>query len=108
EAIFSLFPGNYEIWIKAPGYLARKFGTATTPVAITQGTMVLDFTSFPLLGGDFNGDGTINEVDYSLHFLTKFRTNDPMVDLDGSGEVNNLDFAIMRSNWALIGHTQSN
>lgn len=105
DALFSLLPGNYEMLVKVPGYLAKKFPT-TGNGAITINTglssQVLDLTTFgPLLGGDFNDDGIVNEIDYTLNsgFFGKFLTNDAIVDLDGSGQVNNLDFGIMRANW---------
>lgn len=101
QGLFSFMPGNYIMLIKAPGYLARLFGSSTNPLIINTTISTLDLTLNPLLGGDFNGDGVINEVDYSSKFLPAFLENDSLVDLDGSGQVNNLDFGIMRSNWGL-------
>lgn len=101
EMITNIVPGNYVFLVNAPGYLARRFGDDTNPVVINQGNLYLDLSATPLSGGDFNDDGEVNEVDYTLYFLSRFLTNDATVDLDGSGEVNNLDFAIMRSNWNL-------
>lgn len=101
ETLMNLIQGNYLFLVKPQGYLAKKFGSTASPLSIAPNSSVLDFSNTTLLGGDFNGDGVINEVDYTLQFLNKFKTNDAMVDLDGSGEVNNLDFGIMRSNWGL-------
>lgn len=97
----SLVPDDYLLLVKAPGYLAKKIGTTASPVHLGGGTTAVDLSTTPLLGGDFNGDGEINEIDYTLNFLTSFRNANSVVDLDSSGNVNNLDFAIMRSNWAL-------
>jgi len=90
--------GNYIFTIKAPGYLAKKFGTTTTPINITTQGQLINLTQSPLLGGDFNGDGEINEIDYILHVLPNFFKNYSLADLDRSGELNALDFAIMRDN----------
>lgn len=102
EAQISVTPASYRLVIDAPGYLARRYGSNLNPLNMGTSTSFLDLTSAPLLGGDFNNDGEINEVDYTLYFLNNFLTSDSLVDLDGSGEVNNLDFAIMRSNWGLV------
>ena len=102
EASISVIPGQYIFLVKAPGYLAKRIGSPINPVSVDFGTSILDFSSIPLLGGDFNSDGEVNEVDYTSQFLTNFRKPNSAIDLDGSGEVNNLDFAIMRANWNLI------
>lgn len=91
--------------VKVPGYLARRFGSTGSPLQVLSVASTLDFTGTPLLGGDFNNDGEVNEIDYSAYFLPNFRNSNTLVDLDGSGEVNNLDFAIMRSNWGLTADT---
>jgi hypothetical protein len=100
QAQLSIVPGDYILLAKTPGYLARKIGTVANPVRLNGSTTPIDLSSTPLLGGDFNDDDEVNEIDYTLRFLTSFRESDPVVDLDNSGNVNNLDFAIMRSNWA--------
>ncbi len=100
QAQLSLVPDNYVFLVKTPGYLARKIGSTASPVQVTGGVTPVNLTSSPLLGGDFNADDEINSIDYTLKFLNALRSNDPVVDLDNSGVVNNLDFAIMRNNWA--------
>lgn len=97
----SLTPNRYVLLVKTPGYLARKIGSTAIPVDLQGTTTTIDVSSTPLLGGDFNSDDEVNEIDYTLHFLTSFRETNQVVDLDSSGTVNNLDFSIMRSNWAL-------
>ena len=89
--------GFYEALIDAPGYLARVYGG----IYIREGAMNLVLSN-PLLGGDFNDDGEINEVDYTLKFMPSFNGADAVVDLDGSGMVTGLDYGIMRENWNLI------
>ena len=105
QASVSLTPGNYVFLVKSPGYLARRFGTSASPIVVHSGDTAIDFSSTLLLGGDFNADGEVNEVDYTSLFLTTFGTANTLADLDGSGQVNNLDFAIMRANWSLIDDT---
>lgn len=102
ETNLTLVPGEYLFYVKAPGYLNRRFGSTTSPILISPGDQFLDLSSLLLLGGDFNSDGIINEVDYTTAFLTNFGMSNVVVDLDASGKVNNLDFAIMRHNWNLV------
>ncbi len=97
-----LLPSDYVFLLKSPSYLKRRYGGLTTPITISAQSAQIDFSGSPLLGGDFNNDGIINEIDYATHFLAAFASTNPDIDLDGSGQVNNLDFAIMRSNWGLI------
>lgn len=101
QATLSLYPGNYVFVVKPVGYLAKRFGSMASPIVITQGVSTLDFSNVIILGGDLNGDGVVNEVDYTVGFLTNFGLTNPTADLDSSGQVNTLDFAIMRSNWNL-------
>lgn len=102
EIAINLTPDNYIFLVKIPGYLSRRFGSTTNKIYLEANDNFLDLSATPILGGDFNNDGEINEVDYTSQFLLKFGNPDPVVDLDGSGQVNNLDFAIMRVNWNLI------
>ncbi len=97
--------GNYILLVKAPGYLAKKFGSSSSPINVGFGILTLNFADSPLLGGDFNGDGVVNDIDYTLHLLTSFGTANTVVDLDGSGEVNNLDYGVMRTNINLTDDT---
>lgn len=105
QVITALVPGDYIFLADAPGFLKRRYGSDNSPVQITSGNLLLNLSALPLLGGDFNNDDIVNEVDYTLNFLPNFLTNNAVVDLDGSGEVNNLDYGIMRSNWGLRSDT---
>ena len=84
--------------IDAPGYLARKVAN----VNIVSGNLYLDLSSAIIAGGDFNNDGEVNEVDYTVGYIPNFSSSYATADLDGSGKVNSLDFGIMRNNWNLI------
>jgi hypothetical protein len=105
QTTLSLLPGNYLMLIKSPGRLAKRFGSQLNPVVISSTTTGLDFSASPLIGGDLNNDGVVNEIDYTSLFLSSFRSHNATIDLDGSGEVNNLDFGIMRSSWGLLSDT---
>ncbi len=102
EIIVNLSPGNYVFLFDASGYLSKRYGDDANSIEVKTGQSSLDLSNSPLLGGDFNGDGEVNEIDYTSVFLPSFLGSSTLVDLDGSGEVNNLDFAIMRANWNLI------
>ena len=102
EGTVDLAPGSYVLLLDADGYLARRFGSDASPVVIPESNIILDLSASPLFGGDFNDDGEVNEVDYTQFFLPFFLGSTEFIDLDGSGEINNLDFAIMRANWNLI------
>ena len=102
-----LLPGNYVFLVKTSGYLARRFASSSAPINLVDTTSSIDFTNNPLLGGDLNDDGIINEIDYTTKFFapTIFGTANALADLDSSGQVNNLDFSIMRGNWNLADDT---
>jgi len=102
EAILSIATGNYVFLIQTAGYLPRKYGSDTNPVVISTTNSYLDLSNPILLGGDFNGDGEINEIDYTLNMLPNYGTALSLVDLDRSGSINNLDYVIMRHNWNLL------
>lgn len=102
ETGLTIAPGSYHFLAKISGYLSRRFGGSSDPVVISPDSQFLDLSGTLILGGDFNNDGIINEVDYTSQFLPKFGSADAIADLDGSGKVNNLDFAIMRLNWNLV------
>ncbi len=101
-ALVSLNAGNYRLRIDSPGYLARVFGTTSSPIVIGSSTTLVNLSSTPLLGGDFNNDGVVNDIDYTLHFLTSYGKSSDLVDLDRSGQVNNLDYGVMRTNFNLV------
>lgn len=99
EMVITIAPGSYVFLLDVPGYLARRIGTNSQPVVISPNNQLLDLSTTLLLGGDFNDDGVVNEVDFTLLFLANYAKTHATVDLDASGQVNNLDFGIMRNNW---------
>lgn len=115
EISITLPSGSYTALVQdVPGYLDRRFEDIgiVTPVAQGDNPNYINFP-VPLLGGDINGnngsgDDIVNSIDYAV-FIDNFREDTSYVDLDASGEVNNLDFSIIRSNWEIQSHTlQSN
>jgi hypothetical protein len=97
--------GDYYFLLKTSGYLAKRYGSLNNPYTIIPTTTSIDLSYPPLVGGDYNGDGVVNEIDYTLKYLVYFQEYDEATDLDASGVVNSLDFAIMRSNWGLSDDT---
>jgi hypothetical protein len=97
--------GDHYFLLKASGYLAKRYGSLNNPYVITSTTGSVDLSNPPLVGGDFNDDGVVNEIDYTLGYLANFQEYDEAADLDASGIVNSLDFAVMRSNWGLSDDT---
>lgn len=67
------------------------FGKA---VSFTVGTGGINEPGFP----DFNGDGKVNLVDFSI-FLISWNTDDARSDFNADGTVNLADFSIMLFNW---------
>ena len=59
----------------------------------------LEIYSAPIVG-DFNGDGLVNSIDFSL-MTSAWNTNNSTYDLNRDGIVNSLDYVIMVQNWSL-------
>jgi len=58
-----------------------------------------------LYGGDYDGNGIINNLDYNSWVVKKSILNQYLpVDGDGNGIINNLDYNLWLSNSAKIGH----
>jgi hypothetical protein len=54
--------------------------------------------SFTLLGGDMDGSGLVNILDYSI-LKGHWMTHDSIADINGDGIVNILDYSILKENW---------
>jgi hypothetical protein len=86
--------GSYKYYVKAvklESSLGRSYYTASQGVYATGGT----FVAKP---GDFNNDGVVNSVDFSM-FQSAYNTNNATYDLNKDGIVNTLDYAIISRNW---------
>lgn len=103
---------SYAFRATYPGYLAAE----KTGVVVTNSTLTLDFGSVTLLGGDVNGDNSINILDIGA-IISKFgRTGvgvrsasvncsvtDEPADINDDGVVNISDLAIAAGNWGSVG-----
>ena len=85
-------PGSYLIKVRAAGYLAKKIAANWPPSQVIE---------VPILrAGDLNGDGIINELDWSLlhgHWHKPFESG----DFNSDGIINTLDWSFMNRNWGL-------
>lgn len=79
------------------GYLSRILRNVDI-----RDTAVLDAAFATLPAGDFNGDQSINTVDYS-YMNGKWGMADPLADINRDGTVNSLDFSYLSRNWLLSG-----
>ena len=66
--------------------------------AVVTGLNTIVLNTITFCAGDIDGSGEVNALDYVV-LLSKFKTNDAQTDLDGSGQVNSLDFSLMIGNW---------
>src|SRR3989338_4257370 len=70
--------------------------------SLQAGLNHVDATTPPFFAGDLDGSGKVNSLDYAV-LLQKFGTADPLADFDGSGLVNSLDHSMLLSNWNKTG-----
>jgi hypothetical protein len=102
---FSLPAGSYVFNFKAPGYLAKTYGSMSNPYTVSSGQSSFNLSYPPLIGGDFYSDGVVNSVDYTSGYLEYYGSYNEPTDIDASGEVNSLDFGVMESNWLLTSES---
>lgn len=98
----NLSPGTYDIYIKGPVHLRKKFPS----VSLTAGTNNLDFTATLLKTGDINGDNKVDTTDYSrmlLKFNPTLVQNTPE-DINFDDRVDSTDYSLMLLNFnPLVG-----
>jgi len=86
--------GNYTVVVDADYFLRKR---QTNVNIISSATITL-----PILpAGDFNNDGIINSLDWSIMNNNWF-TNLSAADINKDGIVNSLDFSWMNGNWLKI------
>jgi hypothetical protein len=83
--------------VSISGYLTRLYSNPD----LTNTSLVI-FLIPQLLAGDFNSDGIINSLDYSL-MNSHWFTNYPSTDINKDGLVNSLDFSLLSRNWFKTG-----
>ncbi len=100
KVLNGLSTGDYDVWVKPSGYLARivssTFELGENTIAVTDSFLAGDVVD---TSGSFN---IINSLDYS-GFVSDYGTSAEISDFDGSGVVNSLDYSIFVRNYGLIG-----
>jgi hypothetical protein len=57
-----------------------------------------DKTSTLFLSGDLDGSGQVNSLDWII-YIERFNSDDELADMDGSGKVTALDNTFILINW---------
>jgi len=96
--ITDLNPGTYDIYLKGWAHLQKKFGGVT----LNSGENIIDWTAFPLLAGDANGDNLINIQDFGVLVRDYLKTESP-ADFNLDGMVNIQDFLFIAENYLKEG-----
>lgn len=97
-------PGTYNILIKGSSHLQKLF----KHLVLHEGENTLDFTSTPLVAGDFNNDNKISIEDVSLILSRYTALNVPTnnqnkkFDVDGNGSINISDISLILSNYTAL------
>lgn len=84
--------GTRYLAVRAYGYLEHTF---RLPASWAD---LIDLSSFTLLGGDIDGFGKVNVLDFNL-FKSAYLRSEVAPDLDCSGQVNTLDYDGIVRNW---------
>ncbi|HWA51615.1 MAG TPA: dockerin type I domain-containing protein [Patescibacteria group bacterium] len=94
-------PGTYDIYVKVPGYLQKKFAGITLAPSI-------DLTGASLLAGDFNGDNKITIADLA-QMLSQYTAltvpasgNNAIYDINNDGNITIVDVATALSNYTQL------
>jgi hypothetical protein len=90
-------PQIISLRVAVSGYLTRLLTNIDTVINSSTALTVPQ-----LLAADFNNDGIINTLDYSL-MNSNWNQNFAAADINKDGIINTLDFAILKNNWARVG-----
>jgi hypothetical protein len=90
--------GFYTLSASAPGYLSAE---SSRPVKLTVGSKV-ELAPITLLGGDMNGDNSIDIRDLA-YVAYHMHGTDARSDINGDGQVDILDLTLIASNFGAIG-----
>jgi hypothetical protein len=93
--LFKDSTGRQVLYGSAPDIGAFEYGSGTLTTTPTQPTTPAIPTP---LTGDFNRDGAVNTLDFSL-MVAVWNQSSPPHDLNKDGMVNSLDFSILVQNW---------
>jgi hypothetical protein len=92
-------PSAVSIKVSIPAYLSRVVSNPDL-----SSSSVLTIVVPQLLAGDFNNDGIINSLDYSILNRSWNQTaNITANDINKDGIINSLDYAVLSKNWAQSG-----
>ena len=107
--LFTKPPGTTATWSTMDNLVANGTGSLdyayTVPCQAAVGTWSIQARDEgPWIQGDFNGDGIVNSVDWSI-MNTKWFTADAFLDINRDGLVNSIDFSILNLNWFKTGRS---
>jgi len=99
----TIAPGTYDILIKGPIHLQKKFPNVT----LNQGTNTKDFSSTPLKAGDFDDNNVLNVFDVGAilnHYTSSSVPVDSLnpFDIDASGVININDISLVLENYTAL------
>lgn len=97
----NLSPGTYDIYIKGPVHLRKKFASAP----LTSGINNLDLTVIPLKTGDIGTNNKVDTTDYS-RMLLKFNptlVQNTVEDINFDSRVDTSDYSLMLLNFNPLG-----
>jgi len=101
SAAIDLPDGNYDVTVRSPHFLVKRFANLAATTNIALGTM-------SLINGDVNGDNKIDAADQTA-LTAAFRSTsakanwNPNADLNGDGQVSASDQAILGKNFGKTG-----
>ncbi|KKS32422.1 MAG: hypothetical protein UU93_C0007G0027 [Candidatus Amesbacteria bacterium GW2011_GWA2_42_12] len=98
----NLSPGTYDIYIKGPVHLRKKFPS----ISLITGTNNLDFSATMLKTGDIDGYNKVDTTDYSLMLLNFNPTlvQNVTEDINFDNKVDTTDYSLMLLNFnPLVG-----
>jgi hypothetical protein len=93
----------------ATGVSAKTAWSLRRKLSVTldpDGQFVANFTGAGrLLGGDLNGSNQVNVLDYSV-LKANWNTPNDVADINGDGMVGTLDYSVLKANWFRIGDAE--
>jgi len=102
--INDITPGTYDVFIKAPAHLQKKFANIT----LNSGTNTFDWSETPLKAGDFDNNNVLNIADINS-LLSKYTaltvpvtTENKNFDVDGNNVININDISLVLANYTAL------
>jgi hypothetical protein len=88
-------PGSYIFAVRTSGYKWKVTGTDASPVVVSPSTT--GFNATTIFAGDFDDTNIVDDNDLKI-YLSRYASFNKIMDLDDSGEINGLDYEMMRQN----------